>query len=332
MPLEEAAADEIEAMEAIMCDSFWREPESDAFTLRVTPGCDESSETAGTLGLAVEMPSLYPSSAAASFTILSVDELGTRCPALGGGGGGSEWMPSDSQRAAVEAAVTAATAERPGEPVVFDAVEAIRQWLEANTISAKPAALGEGVDGAAEESEDDMELDDEDLDGEMIEALRPVLRGDGKRLKALEEAAELKDGSAAQRTALKAIWRSLTDAQKAQMVESSDEEEEQPARGKKGGGGGQAKGGGGGQPPAAAKRECPKGHPLTPVNSKPADYAKLDGNEFNCDVCDRDGKYTCGAYHCATCRNWDCCVTCGSKPTGGATSGSSKGKKGKPKR
>eukprot|EP00966_Prymnesium_polylepis_P217509 5034084-Prymnesium_polylepis.1 len=40
-------------------------------------------------------------------------------------------------------------------------------------------------------------------DGEMVEALRPVLRGDGKRLRALEEAAGLKDGSKEQRAALK---------------------------------------------------------------------------------------------------------------------------------
>lgn len=89
----------------------------------------------------------------------------------------------------------------------------------------------------------------------MIEALRPVLRGDGRRLRELEAAAALKEGSSEQRAALKvsnilshpkfsllhctthgrndkswsaplqAIWRSLTDSQKAQMVESSDEEE-----------------------------------------------------------------------------------------------------------
>lgn len=40
-------------------------------------------------------------------------------------------------------------------------------------------------------------------DGELIEALRPILRGDGKRLKALDEAASFKEGSTAQRTALK---------------------------------------------------------------------------------------------------------------------------------
>lgn len=70
-----------------------------------------------------------------------------------------------------------------------------------------------------------------------------------------------------------ALWRSLTPAQKAQMVESSDEEEAVPARGK-------AKGaqGGAAQPPPPAQRTCPKGHGLTAVNSKPADYAKLEGN------------------------------------------------------
>ena len=74
-----------------------------------------------------------------------------------------------------------------------------------------------------------MELDDEDMDGELIEALRPVLRDDKAKLKALDQAARLEDGSAEQCVALQAIWRSLTVAQKMQTVESSDEEDDEAA-------------------------------------------------------------------------------------------------------
>ena len=74
-----------------------------------------------------------------------------------------------------------------------------------------------------------MELDDEDMDGELVEALRPILRGDKAKLKALDQAARLEDGSAEQCAALKVIWRSLTPAQKMQTVESSDEEGDEAA-------------------------------------------------------------------------------------------------------
>ena len=72
-------------------------------------------------------------------------------------------------------------------------------------------------------------LDDEDMDGELVEALRPVLRGDETKLKALDQAARLEDGSAEQCAALKVIWRSLTPAQKMQTVETSDEDDDEAA-------------------------------------------------------------------------------------------------------
>ena len=80
-----------------------------------------------------------------------------------------------------------------------------------------------------EEPGERKELDDEDMDGELVEALRPVLRGDEAKLKALDEAARLENGSAEQCVALKLIWRSLTPAQKMQTVESSDEEDDEAA-------------------------------------------------------------------------------------------------------
>jgi len=71
--------------------------------------------------------------------------------------------------------------------------------------------------------------------------------------------------------------------------------------------------------PPPAKRSCPRGHGLSAVNSKPADYRKLEGNVGNCDLCDVDFKYTAGGYHCDSCKNWDCCVACGGKAAPEAT-------------
>ena len=56
-----------------------------------------------------------------------------------------------------------------------------------------------------------------------------MLRGDEAKLKALDQAARLEDGSAEQCAALKVIWRSLTAAQKMKTVESSDEEDDEAA-------------------------------------------------------------------------------------------------------
>ena len=64
--------------------------------------------------------------------------------------------------------------------------------------------------------------------------------------------------------------------------------------------------------PGPAARACVRGHALTPVITKPADYAKLKGSTGNCDLCDTDFKYSDGAYHCFRCANWDCCEACGS--------------------
>ena len=169
----------------------------------------------------------------------------------------------------------------------------------------------------ADVSEDDLELDAEDLDDEFIDALREVLEkaSDRKKLRRLEKAAALEVGSDAQRTALQAIWMSLTDAQRKEMVECSSSEEEDDnsidenadAQGVSA-----LEAAAPRQLPPPARRSCPRGHVLTALNSKPADYAKLARKEGNCDVCDSDFRYVDGAYHCESCRNWDCCQACGS--------------------
>ena len=280
-------ADEIEAMASILGNEMWIDPsEPSHFCVHISPECDELTETVGSVALSVRLPQDYPSTSPASCTVQALDELAIEASSQLAPGFSKCWKPSAADREALMAVLVEATAERAGEPVVFDAVEAVRQWLEANTLAGKPAGEAEEAGGEAgegeDESDDDLELDDEDMDGEMIEALRDVLRGDGKRQRELEEAAQLKEGSAEQRAALRRIWRGLTDGQRADMVASSDSDDEPPraTTGKASGGGGKAGGGkagggkqgvsNGGKAPPPAARSCPKGHDLTPVASKPA--------------------------------------------------------------
>ena len=137
------------------------------------------------------------------------------------------WLPHAGAEEAAAAAVAAAEAA-----AAEAAASAASEAAEAASSSA-PLAVNDDATAASDEededSEDDMELDDEDMDDELVEALRPVLRGDKAKLEALEQAARLENGSAEQCVALKAIWRSLTPAQKMQTVESSDEEDDEAA-------------------------------------------------------------------------------------------------------
>ena len=50
--------------------------------------------------------------------------------------------------------------------------------------------------------------------------------------------------------------------------------------------------------------------------TKPRDYRHLDGFGFFCDACGKDTmRYETGGYHCATCKDWDCCLACGATPS-----------------
>jgi hypothetical protein len=130
------------------------------------------------------------------------------------------WLPEAGAEAAEAAAAAAAAAA---------AVASAAAAAASNAPLAAKGGAAAASDDEDDESEDDMELDDEDMDGELVEALRPVLRGDKAKLKALDQAAKFEDGSAEQCAALKVIWRSLTPAQKIKTVESSDEEDDEAA-------------------------------------------------------------------------------------------------------
>ena len=138
----------------------------------------------------------------------------------------------------LQAVASTAAAEQPsGEPVLWAVVEAVRQWLETHTLEAKPPpepdAGVSGVQeqlGGAEISEDDLELDEEDMDEELLDAIREVLRPKAdeadRHLAANLDAigASMKNGSREMAAALREVWKALTPEQRAKVVEDSDDE------------------------------------------------------------------------------------------------------------
>ena len=293
----------------------------------------------------------YPHDArAAAFEVSSLvgSELFPHQQARGAG----EWAPTAEQAAAIAAVAVAAAAAIPsGEPALWEVIEAVRSWLEENTLSARPSVAASSLQevqeamGGAEISEDDLELDEEDMDSEMVEAVREVLTREQKELgRKLDMAEAMKANSKAQRTALKDIWLELTPAQRRQMVasddddsddsdgddDSDDEEAVAAARATDGGGRGKAAAQQKqGACPPPAQRTCARGHALTAVNAKPADYRKMSGGEGNCDLCGKDFFYRQGGYHCDSCHNWDCCVACGSTAAKAAATQGKKNQKGR---
>ena len=355
MELSDDATDEIAALSAILGPDCWLNEETNGhLVLCVSPEVD-SSEEVGCLALEVTMPPNYPATSKTTIVCSSLAHFAHyfehRVVPAGG-----FFTPTPEQAAGLEELIMAAIGNRPGEAVVYDAVDAVRQWLEANTLGAKPTlevdAAVRAMMADAEVSEDDLELDDEDIDEELIDAMKEVLEDDKEQLKRLREAERLPSGSASQREAIIVVWRSMSKQQRRTLVEDSDDEDfhdddddddddydfEPETRAPKASHGG---GGGGSsrqmQPKKAAplpprtQRVCPRGHSLTPVNGQPADYRKLGEGVGTCDVCGADFEYTRGGYHCEGCRNWDCCVSCGSssaKRPGGA-GGTGQGKSNK---
>ena len=324
--LSEDAAQEIEALQSILGDDFHQDDQA-SFVLCVAPEAGEG-EVVGALALVVSLPPEYPEKAHADITPSSLlpyfEHFPSRASRL--------FVPSDAQMSDIKTTVAAAVKDLNGGPVLYEAVQAVQAWLESNTLTTIPTDgtddLASAMD-AAEVSEDDLELDSEDVDEEMIEAMREVIEAenppDKKLLKQLKKAEQLPADSKQQRDAIRACWLALSPAQRRAMVEDSGAESESesesesieaelaaepPAKAPKA-----AKKAASMPPPA--QRPCKSGHNLTAVNAKPLDYRKLSGNEGNCDLCGKDFKYSVGGYHCDTCRDWDCCVQCGSTTAGG---------------
>ena len=307
------------------------------------------AQVVGGVVLAVTLTAQYPHDAsAATFEVTSL--VGSKLFPHQQAHEAGRWAPTAEQAVAVAAVAVAAAAEMPrGEPALWEVIEAVRSWLEEHTLTARPSVAAGSLQevqeamGGADISEDDLELDEEDMDAEMVDAVREVLTKGQKALeRKLDMAEAMKANSKAQRAALKEIWLELTPAQRRQMVASDDEDDDSEdsddsedeaaaaAPPKKGGGGkkaaAQQKQG---ACPPPAQRTCARGHALTAGNAKPADYKKMSGGEGNCDLCGKDFLYQQGGYHCDSCHNWDCCVACGSTAAKAAAGQGKKNQKGR---
>ncbi len=127
---------ELEALSAIMGDDMWSDG-SGTHGFFVQPECDASAETVGAVILVAVLPQAYPQ-LPADFRIQSLsDRLWTeRYPHRTV----SSWRPSAEQATALSRVVLASAEGRTGQAVLWDAVEAVRQWLETNTLAANPGA------------------------------------------------------------------------------------------------------------------------------------------------------------------------------------------------
>ena len=354
--LSDEATDEVAALAAILGADCWVDDRVPGrVILAVAPEAMDESEALGALAMEVQLPPGYPATTSATINCTSLSQH-AQCFEHREAPAGGFFVPSISQAAALGQVLSSITNDRLGEAVVYDAVDAVRQWLETHTLVQRSpeeatvsALMAESV-----VSEDDLELDDSDMDEELLDAIKEaIIPADKAALKQLREAERLPSGSVQQRDAIKAVWLSLSKDQKRRVVEDSDEdfvddddnadseEEEEEgdediprgrADGNQAGSGGGGSGGGGASKkqkqapmPAPAQRTCARGHSLTAVNGQPRDYRKLGAGVGNCDLCGVDFPYTHGGYHCNQCRNWDCCVACGSQTAGGGSAGQTKG-------
>lgn len=306
--MNEDAAQEFEALASILGADMWVDVPGRRFVLCVTPEHDTASECAGAAALVVTLPSGYPGTEPVSIEARPFSEHSARFQHPGSAREGVSW--EDVPPELLQPVVASATDGRLGEPVVFDAVDAVRQWLSEHTVRARPTPADADADALsrtlaeADVSEEDIELDEEDMDEEMIEAIREI-ESVGPAIRTALDRAERLSGDK-MRKVLHAIWLQLTPAQRREMVadsdfsdvSESDEESYEDApppqtRGKgttpptrsKGASGGDrgGKDDGAAACPPPARRACPRGHTLTPSTAKPEDYKKLDGNTGVCD-------------------------------------------------
>lgn len=160
------------------------------------------------------------------------------------------------------------------------------------------------------------EVDDADLDTELVDALREMsFMQDEVEQRRLDRIESLPEGEL--KPALRALLNSLSTEQLEELAASSSEEEDSDEDIDRDGGSvaGRAK-----HPPAgmrvvalhATQHRCFKGHELSPMLSRPPEYADQGGpEEFVCDICGiEDQRYIDGVYHCTQCGDWDACFIC----------------------
>jgi len=290
--METIQMDEIDALVGILNEDIHVESETRLLAY-VTAEHNPDTEQVGALVLEVQIPSGYPGSEAVQVLVQSVfghqNTFKHRDPM-------PVWSPQPDQIIEITNALNELIESRKGECLIYDLIAATKEWLEEHTLKSK----GEDeMEIDSDSSEEDLRLNDEDMDDEMLEAMGEVLRGCGKLMKMLEQAERMKSGSKEQKELMHTIWMSMTDQQRQEMVASDDESsDEEIAPTIKVGA-------------LVAKVKCSKGHSPSGGVIKPEDYKKYPGSVGCCDMCGNDFKYTAGAFHCNICKDWDCCLHCG---------------------
>ncbi|CAK9009733.1 unnamed protein product [Durusdinium trenchii] len=261
MPLSEEASDELEALEGIFGSDFhW---DGSKLNLNVAPEEDSEGFRYASVQLLVELPDGYPATEGPSVQIQPEE--------------------GDLDLSQLHDVVKNAAADAAGSVALFMVAEAVRDWLrEFGRMERIPEPEDKDIG-----IEDDFDVDSEDLDGELIDALLEVLKGDAARCKELKRIRRM--GAVEQKVALRAQLKMLSPEEREALVGSdseSDQEEEVQAPSVK---------------LAPAQIECSAGHELTAFSARPPDYRKFDGDEYTCDVCGQDGEYRYGVYHCTKC-------------------------------
>eukprot|EP00930_Biecheleria_cincta_P079976 TRINITY_DN68039_c0_g1_i1.p1 TRINITY_DN68039_c0_g1~~TRINITY_DN68039_c0_g1_i1.p1 ORF type:complete len:318 (-),score=65.11 TRINITY_DN68039_c0_g1_i1:384-1337(-) len=311
--LPDEVTDEIEALEAMFGEDFKRTGEV-SVELLIAPPPESDGHIYGSARLQCCFPPEYPENAAPGIKIIAGAEL------------------SEAQVSQIQNVAETAAAEGSGSVVVFSVTEAVREWLQDNTKTMPPQAPATPEEEVDEEAEAFVnDIDSDDLDIEMIEALEKVLKSDGEKRERLKQIRKL--AAKEQRAALRNLLKKLTPGQLEELVASSSDSEDEKASANKTA-----------RAPAVqlgpSQIECPQGHALTAYSARPPDYKKFDGDEYTCDVCGKDGRYKFGVYHCTKCfaqggKQYDACPSCGgsaSRGSGGYGSGGGGGKTQKPKK
>jgi len=310
MSISDEVAEEIEALQAIFGDDALTRISTDKICMPLSPDPDCEGHRFGVAQLEVTFPMGYPAEALPRLSV----SCGPRLP--------------QPDRIALQTLADQTAEENSGTISIFLIANAIKEWLQEHTCTEPtppPTPPAEEVDGdSGSVYPNDFDVDSEDLDDEMIQALKEVLVGDSPKLQELREIKKMLGKE--QRCALRGMLRKLTPSQRDALVGSdseSNEEEAVPI----------AK--------AAAKAavklppaiiECSAGHELTAYSSRPPDYKKFDDGDYTCDVCGQDDVYKRGVYHCTKCfanggKQFDACPSCGIASNSGGKKQKNKGKK-----
>jgi len=138
--MDEDAALEFEALASILGDDMWSDPnEPTSFMLCVAPEHDAASEITGAAALFVVLPAGYPSSAPASIVPRRLSECVHRFPHMAMASSSPPTVSwEDADLSQLQPVLSAALADHGGEPVIYEAVEAVRAYLATHTLRARP--------------------------------------------------------------------------------------------------------------------------------------------------------------------------------------------------